>query len=351
MSNKPLVAVGTGAIAEPEQRSLRQNIGNPLGGRRPPRKFGEIYMSTSSVPLPAAFFHDVLRQLQGKPDGVRRRDLYELVADAMDLTAVQRAERLPSLTHLRYRHRIGWSMNLLKNAGLVESPASGIWRLTSAGADMLVAHPANFDEDTTRGITRSARSAELKSTDDADGETSREASPTLQQPPDERVDSAVSEMRAAVAAELLERIGQAPPVFFEGLVLDLLRALGYGTSSDDLAHVGRSGDGGIDGIISLDKLGFEKVYVQAKRWKNSVGAPEVQGFYGALAGRRAKKGVFITTSTFTREARAFGEQVADSVVLIDGSRLTSLMIDHGVAVTHYRIINLPRVDGDYFDLS
>jgi restriction system protein len=308
-------------------------------------------MSASSVPLPAAFFHEVLHQLHGRADGVRRRDLYELVADAMDLSPTQRAERLPSLTHLRYRHRIGWSMNLLKNAGLVESPATGIWRLTSAGTTLLEAHPGGFDDDTTRGITRSARLAESKIIEDGDGEPGRDASPTLQQPPDERVDAAVNEMRAAVAAELLERIGQAPPAFFEGLVLDLLRALGYGTSSDDLAHVGRSGDGGIDGIISLDKLGFEKVYVQAKRWKNSVGAPDVQGFYGALAGRRAKKGVFITTSTFTKEARAFGEQVADSVVLIDGSRLTALMIDHGVAVTHYRTINLPRVDGDYFEAN
>ncbi len=154
-----------------------------------------------------------------------------------------------------------------------------------------------------------------------------------------------------MAAELLDRIAQAPPVFFEDLVLDLLRALGYGASEDDLERVGGAGDGGFDGVISLDRLGFEKVYIQAKRWQGSVGRPEVQAFFGALSGRRARKGVFITTSTFTREAREFGRQIAESVVLIDGARLASLMIEHGVGVTHYRVVRLPRVDTDYFGVE
>jgi restriction system protein len=171
----------------------------------------------------------------------------------------------------------------------------------------------------------------------------------VQQTPDERIEGALHEIHGAVAQELLERITQAPPAFFEALVLDLLHALGYGASEEDLERVGRSGDGGIDGIISLDKLGFERVYVQAKRWQGSVGRPEVQAFYGALAGRRARKGVFLTTSSFTREAREFASQVAESIVLIDGPRLTSLMIEYGVGVTHYRVLRLPKVDGDYFE--
>jgi restriction system protein len=113
--------------------------------------------------------------------------------------------------------------------------------------------------------------------------------------------------------------------------------------------VGHSGDGGIDGVISLDKLGFERVYVQAKRWQGNVGRPEVQAFYGALAGRRARKGVFMTTSSFSRDAREFANQVAESIVLVDGARLTSLMIEHGVGVAHYRILRIPKVDEDYFD--
>ncbi len=139
------------------------------------------------------------------------------------------------------------------------------------------------------------------------------------------------------------------PVFFEQLVLDLLLALGYGASEEDLERVGKTSDGGIDGVITLDKLGFERVYVQAKRWQGSVGRPEIQAFFGALAGRRARKGVFITSSNFTREAREFGNQVSERIVLIDGGRLTSLMIDYGVGVAHYKTIRLPRVDEDYFD--
>lgn len=312
-------------------------------------------MSASTIPLPQAFFFPVLSVLSKKTDGQRRRDLYELVADDMKLTPAQRAERLPSLTHLRYRHRIGWCLNLLKNAGFIESPSSGVWRLTADGLRALQEHPKGLDEEATKMISRKAREAGLRGgdteSDTPEADSGSETTQALQQPPEERIDAALKEMRAAVAAELLDRILQAPPTFFEVLVLDLLRKLGYGSGSEDLHHVGASGDGGIDGIISLDKLGFEKVYVQAKRWQGSVGRPEVQAFFGALAGRRAKKGVFITTSTFTRDAQSFGEQVSENVVLIDGSRLTQLMIDHGVAVTHYRVVPLPRVDGDYFESS
>ena len=132
------------------------------------------------------------------------------------------------------------------------------------------------------------------------------------------------------------------------LVLDLLHKLGYGTNRDDGARVGRSGDGGIDGIISLDKLGLEKVYVQAKRWQSNVGRPDIQGFFGALAGRRATKGVFITTSSYTREAHEFAASVSDKIVLVDGDHLAELMMDHGVGVQH-RELRVPRVDSDYFE--
>lgn len=242
-------------------------------------------MGVSTLPQLPGFFHAILRVLGQNPGGLRRRDIHEPVADMLELTPEQRAERLPSGAHLRYRHRIGWSLSTLKAAGYVE----------------------------------------------------------------ERIDSAVKEIEEAVARELLDRIAQAPPVFFEELVLDLLHKLGYGTSTTDLQRLGGAGDAGIDGVISLDKLGFEKVYIQAKRWQGSIGRPEVQGFFGALAGRRAKKGVFITTSSFTKEARDYGEQVSENVVLIGGARLTSLMIEYGVGVTHYREVRLPRIDGDYFE--
>jgi restriction system protein len=281
------------------------------------------------------------------PGGLRRRDIHEPVADIVQLTPAQRGERLPSGAHLRYRHRIGWSLNMLKAAGYAESPSSGMWRITARGRELLATDPQQFNDATMRRIAKEARAA-------IRGDVPDDASPELpasaiQQTPEEHIDSAVKEIEEAVARELLERISQAPPVFFEELVLELLHALGYGTSEADLQRLGGSGDAGVDGVISLDKLGFEKVYIQAKRWQGSVGRPEVQAFFGALAGRRAKKGVFITTSSFTKEARSFGEQVSENVVLLDGARLTSLMIEYGVGVTHYRVIRLPRVEGDYFE--
>jgi restriction system protein len=165
--------------------------------------------------------------------------------------------------------------------------------------------------------------------------------------PDDRLGQALTELRRSVAAELLDSLATVSPAFFETIVLDLLHRMGYGASRADLQRVGGSGDGGIDGVISLDKLGLEKVYVQAKRWQNTVGRPEVQGFYGALAGQRANKGVFITTSGYTAQAVEFANSV-ERIVLVDGNRLAELMIDHEVGVSA-RAVKIPKIDSDYFD--
>lgn len=165
--------------------------------------------------------------------------------------------------------------------------------------------------------------------------------------PDDRLESAVKELRSTIVSELLQILATVSPTYFETIVLDLLHRMGYGASRNDLQRVGGSGDGGIDGIISLDRLGFEKVYVQAKRWQANVGSPELQAFYGALAGQRAKKGVFITTSSFTSQAVAFAKSV-EGIVLIDGNRLADLMIDYEIGVT-LRPVKVPKIDSDYFD--
>ncbi len=266
----------------------------------------------------------------------------------MALSETQRTERLANLSHLRYRHRSGWALSMLKAAGYVDSPARGIWQITDRGRDLLARYPEGFDEETGRRIIREGR-RETQGEDVADGGVSDTGEAGAQQTPEERIECALEEICREVARELLDRIAQAPPAFLEELVLDLLHALGYGATDDDIERVGRSGDGGIDGVISLDKLGFERVYVQAKRWQGSVGRPEVQAFYGALAGQHARKGVFITTSSYTREAREFASRVAENIVLIDGARLAALMIEHGVGVAHYRILNVPKLDQDYFD--
>ena len=304
--------------------------------------------TNSTLPPQAAFHHAILRHLAQHPDGDRRRNIHEAIHDLLNLSESQRTERLANMPHVRYRHRSGWGLSMLKAAGYVDSPELGIWRITQRGRDLLARYPNGFDEETARRVIREGRS-QIQGEDATEDSSLSITAAAVQQTPDERIDTALNEIQRSVAQELLDKIAQAPPAFFEDLVLDLLHALGYGASEEDLERVGHSGDGGIDGVISLDKLGFERVYVQAKRWQGSVGRPEVQGFYGALAGRRARKGVFITTSSFTREARDFAAQVADSIVLVDGPRLTALMIEHGVGVTHYRVLRVPRVDGDYFD--
>ena len=157
----------------------------------------------------------------------------------------------------------------------------------------------------------------------------------------------MAELRLSVTGELVDMLSQVSPEYFETIVLDLLHKMGYGTSRSDLLRVGRSGDGGIDGVISLDRLGLEKVYVQAKRWQGSVGRPDVQAFYGALAGQRANKGVFITTSSFSQQAIEFAKSV-ERIVLVDGAKLADLMIDHEVGVT-LKSLRVPKLDADYFE--
>jgi restriction system protein len=304
--------------------------------------------ATSILPPQAAFLHAILRHLSVHPEGDRRSSIHDAIPDLLNLNEEQRTERLANLPHLRYRHRSGWGLSMLKAAGYVDNPTSGVWRITSRGHDLLARHPEGFDDETARQVIQESRKGN-QAENAGDAIWTDASAATVQQTPDERIDVALREIQVAVAQELLDKIAQTPPAFFEDLVLDLLHNLGYGASSDDLERVGRAGDGGIDGVISLDKLGFEKIYVQAKRWQGSVGRPEIQAFYGALAGRHARKGVFITSSSFTREARDFASQFAEVIVLIDGSRLASLMMDHGVGVTHYRSLRLPRVDGDYFD--
>jgi restriction system protein len=154
-------------------------------------------------------------------------------------------------------------------------------------------------------------------------------------------------LRKSAASELLEILATVSPSFFERVVLDLLHGMGYGANRADLQQVGGPGDAGIDGVISLDRLGFEKVYVQAKRWHENISRPHLQAFYGALAGQKARKGVFITTSLFSTQARDYAKSV-EGIVLLDGPRLAGLMIDYGIGVTA-RLVKIPKIDSDYFD--
>lgn len=296
-----------------------------------------------SVELPTydLFIEPILRILAQHPTGMRAAEVHEAAADALKLTPIQRQQLLSSGQPV-FRNRAGWAHDRLKRAGLSEAPKRGIWKLTEAGATYIAQHSAPMPEKEVQriastGLNRPANTSEVSQAD----------APPSTISPDDQLEQALTALRTATATELLESLLRISPHRFEVVVLDVLHGLGYGISRDDLQRVGGSGDGGIDGVISLDKLGLEKVYVQAKRWQNTVGRPELQAFYGALAGQKAKRGVFITTSSFTNQALDFAKTV-EGIVVIDGMRLVHLMMDTEVGVTS-RILKVPTLDTDYFE--
>lgn len=304
-----------------------------------------------SIPTYDQFIEPVLRFLAANPNGVRAKEAHEAAANALKLTDEERQQLLPNVAQLVYKNRAGWAHDRLKRAGLSSSPTRGYWKLTEKGVSFAAAHKAHLSPEEVQKIAFEFLHVKLKPGAEHTHEQNHEVQNVSQlgqaKSPDERLSEAVTEIRSTVVNELGESLKSVSPSFFESIVLDVLHKMGYGASRTDLQRVGGSGDGGIDGIISLDKLGLEKVYVQAKRWQQSVGSPEIQAFYGALAGQRATKGVFITTSTYTKQAIEFAKSV-ERIVLVDGARLAELMIDCEVGVTS-RLIKVPRIDGDYFD--
>ena len=318
------------------------------------------------VPTYDRFIEPILRYLAGHPDGAVARDVHDAAATALGLSEADRAELLPSGVQHVFKNRAGWAHDRLKRAGLSTSRRRGYWQLTEAGRAFAKEQPSPLPGSVLEALATEHNDVRLRPVEaqhvlDVPGypsgywKTAGDAPLTVQTTvadratvsPDDRLEQALAELRQGVVAELLDLLSQVSPEYFETLVLDVLHKMGYGTSRADLLRVGRSGDGGIDGVISLDRLGLEKVYVQAKRWQNAVGRPDVQAFYGALAGRRANKGVFITTSSFTPQAVEFAGSV-ERVVLVDGARLADLMIEHEVGVTS-RAVRVPKIDSDYFE--
>jgi len=276
------------------------------------------------------------------------RDIYEEIAEMFGFTEEDKAELIPSGTQQLYKNRIAWAKTYLKKAGLVSSPRRGIIQITSQGTDVLLENPATIDVAYLKKFEEFQIFMGGNKNDQ--NQVLEEYANITDQTPLETLGESYQRIRTQVADELLEQIGNCSPAFFERLVLDLLVAMGYGGSKQDAAEaVGRSGDDGIDGIIKEDKLGLDVVLIQAKRWQNTVGRPEIQAFVGSLAGNRAKKGVFITTSKFSREAQEYVKRIEQRVVLIDGEQLSSLMIDHDIGVSEEERYIVKRIDMDYFE--
>jgi len=292
-------------------------------------------------------------------DGRERalRDARSLIALQLDLSESDLAELIPSGRQTLFANRANWAHVYLKQAGLLRTVRRGIYQITDRGREALRECPGSinnvylrqfpeFLDFLERSIGSSGDSETPKQAASAPGNDRRDA-----QTPDEQVREGYRRARGGVAAEVLDRVRRASPAFFELVVVDLLVAMGYGGSHADAASViGRSGDGGVDGIIKEDKLGLESIYIQAKRWKegSTVGRPEIQQFAGALQGQKARKGVFITTSSFTRDAAEYANAVQATIILIDGLQVAQLMLDHGVGVSVQETFKLFKVDEDYF---
>ncbi len=285
-----------------------------------------------------------------------RRELSSLVAEHFELSEAERAALLPSGKATVIMSRVGWALAYLKQARLVESPRRGFYQITDRGRQAITTCPEKIDTEFLLQFPEfrefRERSRAVASEENTEGAESQELPGITSDElaPEEALETAHARLRASLEAELLDAVKQGTPAFFEQLVIDLLVKMGYGGSRPEAARaVGRSGDGGIDGVIDEDRLGLDAIYVQAKRWESSVGRPEIQKFAGALQGQRAKKGLFITTSSFTREAEEFSQRIDTRLVLIDGHRLASLMFEFDVGVNPRTSYTVKQLDSDYFE--
>jgi restriction system protein len=267
------------------------------------------------------------------------RDLTDCLAEECSLTDAERKELLPSGQQPVFDNRVGWAKTYMKKAGLLESPRRGWVRITPRGLDVLKEQPHRID------VSFLERFEEFRTF----RAQRRAPAPTHEPSPEESLAQAYETLKQGVLAELLDQVRRASPAFFERLVVELLVRMGYGGSFQEAARaIGRSGDEGIDGIIKEDRLGLDVLYIQAKRWAQPVSRPEIQKFAGVLQGHRARKGVFITTSTFSKESWEYVEKIDSKIVLIDGERLVELMFEHNVGVSTVGTYPVKKVDSDFF---
>jgi len=273
----------------------------------------------------------------------------EALAAQFGLTQADRDEPLPSGSQSKFANRVAWAKSYLQQAGLLASPKRGHFQILPRGEKALMSPPAKID---IKFLEQYPEFIEFRTpkAEPVEHPTPSVIDPTDSDTPEEALEAAHQKMTAALASEVLTRVKTASSEFFERLVVELLLRMGYGGSRSDAGQaVGKSGDEGIDGIISEDRLGLDVVYLQAKKWDGTVGRPEIQKFVGALHGKRAKKGVFISTGSFSAEAVAYVEHIDPKVVLMDGKRLAQLMIDFEVGVATARTYQVKRVDSDYFE--
>jgi restriction system protein len=276
------------------------------------------------------------------------RDLIEKLAIEFNVTDVERKELLASGSQAIFDNRVGWAKTYLKKAGLLDSPKRATFVITNIGLQTLAKQPPFID---AKYLKQFPSFLEFQNASRNDSEADVYVQEQNEETPEESLDKAYQRIRKSLVSELLNKVVELSPTFFERLVVELLVKMGYGGSIKDAGKaIGKSGDEGIDGTIKEDRLGLDIIYIQAKRWKpeNVVGRPELHKFVGALAGQGAKKGIFITTSKFTKEALGYTPKNETKIVLIDGEQLAQLMIDYNLGCTTQQTYEVKKIDSDYF---
>jgi restriction system protein len=307
-----------------------------------------------SIPKFSELFNDVLTVLS---DGsqLHRRELQTEVLNRLTLTEAERAETMSGGGN-RAKSRVHWAFEFLCQSGATKRPKRGYCEITEFGRQILLENPSGISLDLlrqTEGLKDwKRRSIEARAArrndDDLDDEVS--VSDDADRTPNEQIENSIRAIEATVGSQLLQRLREEDPEFLERTVLKLLHAMGYGSSEDDLQHLGGSGDGGVDGVIRQDKFGLDQIYIQAKRYGSAtVGRPDIQSFVGALTGQQATRGVFITTSSFSRDAKDFARTIQQyRVILVDGEDLVRLMIENKVGVTVSRTVEVVEIDENFF---
>ncbi|PTY02063.1 restriction endonuclease [Verrucomicrobia bacterium LW23] len=287
-------------------------------------------------------------------DGSERqiKDAVQALAVQLNLTEEDLNEYLPSGQQPVFINRLGWARTYLTKAGLLGKPKRGFFQITERGKAVLKENPPEIN---IKYLDRFPEFLEFRSpkkgggTEPDDDEGSITSVAISSQTPNEALETAYERLRSELSSEILQALKNSDPTLFENIVVELLVKMGYGGSRKDAGKaIGKSGDEGIDGIIKEDHLGLDNIYIQAKRWGATISRPEIQKFAGALQGQRARKGIFITTSDFTKEASEFVSKIDSKIVLIDGKTLARLMIDFGVGVTSVATYEVKKIDSDYF---
>ena len=307
-----------------------------------------------AVPDYQSLMMPLLEFVSAKGDETSTGEAVEALAKQLALSEEDLKEMLPSGIQSTFVNRVGWASTYMKKAGLLEPTRRGYYRITERGQELLKKQPKTINVKLLKQYPEFLKFQQLKGTRGGDkaGEL-KGTSDISTVTPSEALETAYENLRGELADELLSKLKKTSPTFFERVVVELLVKMGYGGSRSDAGKaIGKSGDGGIDGIIKEDKLGLDVVYIQAKRWDNNpVGRPDVMQFAGALQAQRANKGIFITTSRFTEDARTYVSQIGSKIVLIDGEQLTNLMIEHDVGVSIVSLYPVKKIDSDYFDES